>query len=273
MDRTANLPQKPRGFRTFAALFVILLALPAAYADQNSASPEPAKLASTSAPVMSTRPFSKLAIGVTAGTLGVGAELVTPLSRRTNLRVDSHFFNYAQTVDQDGISYNANLRLRDFRASYDIFPFGGGFRLSGGVAMYNQFNVKALATVPSNKAITLNDVDYFSSPTNPLRGNATVAYGNKVAPTVTFGWGNAIPRSGRHLAFPVEIGAAFTGTPKFDLAIDPSSSACDAQGNCQPVANFSAFNTDKAAQIKKINNDIEPFRFYPIINFGVTYRF
>ncbi len=50
-----------------------------------------------------------------------------------------------------------------------------------------------------------------------MRANASLVYGNKVAPTFTFGWGNAIPRSRRHFSFPVEIGAAYTGTPAFDL--------------------------------------------------------
>jgi hypothetical protein len=272
MDCTANQLRKPSRFSSLAvALFVLCLALQAGYSAEIS--PAEAKI-NTHPPSsrISTRPFSHIALGVTAGSLGVGVEVATPISRRTNLRVDGHFFNYSQSLTQDGIGYNGNLRLRDARASCDVYPFGGSFRLSGGVAMYNQFNAKALASVPTSHPITFNDVDYYSSAADPLHGNATIGYANKYAPTFSFGWGNAIPRSGRHLAFPVEIGAAYTGTPTFNLAM--AGSACESQNtNCQPVSAYPDFQSNLNVERKKIANDIQPFRFYPILNFGVTYRF
>jgi len=253
--------------------FVLFIALQAAYSEEVAPPVEPAKV--TTAPGgarISTRPFSHIALGVTAGSLGVGVEAATPLSRRTNLRVDGHFFNYSQTLTQDGVSYNGNLRLRDARASYDFYPFGGGFRLSGGVALYNQFNVKALASVPAGQTITFNNVDYYSSAADPLKGTATIGYANQVAPTFTFGWGNAIPRSGRRLAFPVEIGAAYTGTPAFNLAM--TGSACSpTPATCGVVTTFDGFQSNLNIERNKITNDIRPLRFYPIINAGVTYRF
>jgi hypothetical protein len=219
-------------------------------------------------------PFSKIAVGVSVGTLGTGIEVATPLSRRTNLRVDGYFFNYSRDLTQDGISYNANLHLRDVRASYDFFPFHGGFRLSGGVAVYNQLNVAAGTTVPPSNTIKLNDVDYYSSKTDPLHGNATISFAHKVAPTLSFGWGNAIPRSGRHFAFPVELGVAFAGTPDFKLNM--AGSACSARNDpstCEVVTVDSSFESNLNAERKKINDDIKPLRFYPILNLGVTYRF
>ena len=212
-------------------------------------------------------------MGVTVGTFGPGLEVVTPLSRRTNLRVDGSFFNYDLSLSQDNVNYNGSLQVREVRASYDFFPFHGGFRLSGGVAVYNGFNIGGNAALPQNNSISLNSNDYYSDGT--LGANAKLAYGNKVAPTFTFGWGNAIPRSGRHFAFPVEIGAAYTGTPQFSLNVVGSgctSSPCSS-ANSAPVTNLPGFTTDLNNQISKIKNDLKPARFYPIINGGVTYRF
>jgi hypothetical protein len=252
----------------------MFLALQAGYSEESAIAPElaAAKISPPSAN-LSTRPFSHIAVGVTAGSFGIGAELATPLSRRTNLRIDGDFMNYSRTLSQDGISYNGNLRLRNARISYDVYPFGGGFRLSAGAAVYNQFNAKALANVPSSQTITFNDVDYYSSATDPLHGNASIAYSNKVAPTFTFGWGNAIPRSGRHLAFPVEIGAAFTGTPAFNLAMAGSACASPNPETCQSVNSYPDFQSNLNVERNKINNDLAPLRFYPILNLGVTYRF
>jgi hypothetical protein len=274
MDCTANLPRQPRKSSLVAvAIFVMCLALQSGYSEESAIAPEVAVKTSAAASRLSTRPFSHIAVGINAGSFGVGAELATPLSRRTNLRVDGDFMNYSRTLSQDGISYNGNLRLRNARVSYDVYPFGGGFRLSAGVAVYNQFNVKALANVPSSQTITFNDVDYYSSTTDPLHGNASIAYSHKVAPALTFGWGNAIPRSGRHLSFPVEIGAAFTGTPSFNLAMAGSACSSPNPETCQPVNNYSDFQSNLTVERNKINNDLEPLRFYPIINLGVTYRF
>jgi hypothetical protein len=276
MDCIATLPGKSRCRRFLGlALFLSCLAVPFGFSagsitpDTTAAEPPQNKS------LLFTRPFSHVAIGVNFGTLGAGIEAVTPLSRKTNLRVDSSFFDYSLGLAQSGIQYNGSLNLRDTRASYDFFPWGKGFRISGGVAFYNKFNVGANATVPAGNKVTLNDVDYYSSPSDPLHGNASIAYGRKVAPTLTMGWGNAIPRSGRHLAFPFEIGAAFTGTPAFNLnfAGTGCTTSTPTPATCGDVKTFDGFQSNLAAQRRKIVNDIAPLRVYPIINMGVTYRF
>jgi hypothetical protein len=278
MQCTSNLPRRTSSLRFAAVLSLALfVALPAAYS-VDSAPTAPGKSSKQSA--ISTKPFRHFAIGVTGGTLGGGVELVTTMSRKTNLRVDGHFVNYSpSTITQDGVNYGGNIKARDVRASYDYFPFGGAFRLSAGFAAYNQFNVNATALVAAGQSFTLNSVTYYSDPSgvNPLSGNATLGYANKYAPTATLGFGNAIPRSGRHFAFPVELGAAFTGAPKFALNMNPNSVACTTSTysptTCGQVATFDNFQPNLAAEQKKITNDIAPFRVYPIMNVGVTYRF
>ena len=274
MECTSNPPRRTRSLRFATVLsFALFIALQAAYS-VDAAPVAPSKVSKQSA--ISTKPFSHFALGVTAGTLGAGAELVTTMSRKTNLRVDGHFLNYSpSTITQDGVNYGGNIKIRDVRASYDYFPFGGAFRLSAGVAAYNQFNVAATAVVSAGQSFTFNGTTYYSDFTgaNPLSGNATLGYANKYAPTATLGFGNAIPRSGRHFAFPVEIGAAFTGAPKFALNMNPNSVVCTSSTACGPVAPFDSFQTNLAAEQKKITNDIAPFRVYPILNIGATYRF
>jgi hypothetical protein len=275
MDRNASLLRNHHGSNIFvAAVFVFILALQPGYSEDRAIAPELARVTSGSADArISARPFSHLAFGLTAGTFGIGAELATPLSRRANLRVDGQLFNYSQTFGQDGIHFNGNLHLRDARVSYDVYPFRKSFRISAGVAVYNQLSAKAAALVPGGQTVTFNDVDYYSSQTVPLHGNATIADTRKVAPVLTFGWGNAIPRSGRHLAFPVEIGVAFAGTPDFNLVM--TGSACGSQDptTCRTVTTDPDFQSNLNVERKKISRDLEVLRFYPIINVGATYRF
>lgn len=275
MDCTATLPRKSTRFSVLAvALFVSLLALQPGYSELSAAAP--AAIEGGTAPVgsnLSCRPFSKIAVGVTLGTFGPGIELATPLSPRTNLRVDGAFFNYDLSLSNSGVNYDGNLNIREVRASYDFFPFHGGFRLSGGVALYNNFNAGATATVPAGSTVTLNNVNYYSGAVNPLQGNASLVFGRKVAPTFTFGWGNVIPRSGRHLAFPVEIGAAYTGTPTFALNMAGTACAVSSTVGCAAAAADPSFQANLTAERNKIKNDLAPLRFYPILNAGVSYRF
>lgn len=267
-------PRKPHLLRVLAVVcFMTFLALQSGYSEASAAlEPAAAKISSAPAPV-SYPPFSKIAVGITVGTFGPGLELVTPISRRTNLRVDGSFFNYGMSIAQDNVNYNGSLSVREVRASYDFFPFHGAFRLSGGVAVYNGFKVGGNALLSQNNSISLDSNDYYSDGT--LGANAKLVYGNKVAPTFTFGWGNAIPRSRRHFSFPVEIGAAYTGTPQFALNVAGNgctSSPCSA-ANSSPVTGLPGFTTDLNNQITKIKNDLKPARFYPILNTGVAYRF
>jgi hypothetical protein len=280
MRRSTNLCEKLRLGSVLAIIcFVTILALPG-YSESSDApsapGPVPAPVEVATAPpgahtTSSFRPFSKLAVGITVGTFGPGVEIATPLSRRGNLRVDGSFFNYDLSLTQNGVNYAANLKLREVRASYDFFPFHGGFRLSGGVVVYNGFNVNGTGTVPVGQTVTFNSQDYTVQ--TPLQGTASLAYANKVAPTFTFGWGNAIPRSGRHLAFPIEIGAAYAGTPKFDLAMNSGSACVAGTTICGPVTSVDGFQSNLTIQKNKIINDLKPARFYPILNTGVTYRF
>ena len=221
----------------------------------------------------SYKPFSKLAIGTNFGTLGPTLELATPLTRRTNLRVDGSFFDYGLSGTQNGVNYNGTLNMRDARVSLDFFPFGGSFRISGGIAAYNKLDLGASGVVSTGNSISLDDTDYYSDPSNPLHGSASFAYGRKFAPTVTMGWGNAIPRTGHHLSFPFEFGAAFTGTPTVNLNFVGSACTDTTYTSCGDVTTFSDFQTDLAAQLKKIVNDVAPLRVYPILNMGVDYRF
>ncbi len=144
MERIA--PQKPHLLRVLAVVcFMTFLALQPGYSESSpaldpAAEPVATKISSAPAPT-SYKPFSKIAVGVTLGMYGPGLEVVTPISRRTNLRVDGSFFNYSMSIAQDDVNYNGSLSVREVRASYDFFPFHGGFRLSGGVAVYNGFNI------------------------------------------------------------------------------------------------------------------------------------
>jgi len=219
------------------------------------------------------RPFSTAALAVTFGTGGIGGELATPLAQHFNLRAGGSFFSYSASFNSDGISIDGDLKLRGGHLSLDYFPFHGGFRISPGV-VYNGNNLNATTFVPGGQQFSLGDANYYSSTTNPVNGTGSFYFGKHVAPSLTIGFGNMIPRSGRHVSFPFEIGFEYIGTPSITLNLQ--GTACtnlNSPQSCSPIASNPMTQANLQQQEADINSDINPLRFFPIVSQGVSVRF
>jgi hypothetical protein len=221
------------------------------------------------------RPFSAVGIAVKVGAAGLGAEAATPLAHKFNLRGGASFFNYnVNNLVEDGFNINGTIALKSVNTSLDWFPFGGKFRVSPGVTIYNGNRFNGTATVPGGNTITLNDQDYTSSPTDPIIatfGTPNNRFGSRVAPSVTVGFGNLVPRNpGNHWSFPFEIGFQYIKPPVITLSL--TGTACSTDG-CQSVTSDPTTQANIEAQQAKINSDIYNLRFYPILSFGVGYKF
>jgi hypothetical protein len=254
----------------FVVFTLLLWAVPVMLSAQNTPTTVQRQTKFTSK--ISTKPFAHWAVGVQVGTLGPGLEVAATLSRRANLRVDGYFMNYSRSFNVDGINYDASMQLRHARASLDYYPFGG-FRLSGGVAAYNKFNIGATATVPAGQTVSLDGATYYSSATDPLHGSANLSYPDKYAGVATIGFGNPIPRNGRRWSFPTEIGVIFTTEPNFVLNMAGSACATSDPTTCLPVTSYPGFQTSLTNERNKINRDLQWFKFYPIFSTGFSFRF
>lgn len=205
-------------------------------------------------------------------TLGGGAEVAVRVTHRTNLRAGFNVITYSRGFDKDGISYNGQLDFKTFEAHYDIFPWAKSFHISGGVLVYAVDPVTATARVPGNQSFSLGDATYISDPTNPVTGSGKIAF-NRAAPTVTFGFGNLVPRSAsKHFSIPVEFGVAFQGAPKATLGL--GGSVCDSTGlNCRLVASDPTAQSQIISEQNKLNDSMSFFKVYPILSVGIGYKF
>ena len=139
--------------------------------------------------------------------------------------------------------------------------------------LYNQNSLSARATVAAGQSFTLNDVDYYSSASNPIRASAKVGL-NATNPafTLTTGWGNMISRKGGHWSFPFEFGAAFVGSPSFKMTV--TGTACDFAGTtCVNAATDPSLQHNLQAQIDKYKKDVDVLKVFPILSIGVSYNF
>jgi hypothetical protein len=217
-------------------------------------------------------PFSTVGVGIKASTLGAGIDFAVPVTHRSNVRIGVNGLNYNRTFDKDDITYKGKLALRSVQMTYDIFPFAGSFHLSPGMLLYNGTKVTADASVAGGKSFDLGDDTFVSSSTDPITGTGNLKI-RKAAPMFLFGFGNLVPRKhSRHFTASIEAGVVFQGTPKIGLNF--SGSGCDSTGlNCSPVASDPTFQTQLVNEQNKLNRDVEPFKYYPVISFGFGYRF
>ena len=225
---------------------------------------------------MNNGPLSHVAFGGGVSPLGVNLQAAINLNRYMNFRGVGNVFNYSvNNIKTNGLNLNGKLNFATAGASLDFYPFPNhGFRLSPGGLFYNQNAVNADVTVSGGTSFSLNGVTYYASSSDPIKGNGGLGLNARnPAFSMTAGWGNMIPRRGGHWSFPFEIGAAFVGAPSINMALT-SGQACDAQGqNCVYVATDPSVQANLQAQLQKYKNDVSPFQYYPVVNFGAAYSF
>ncbi len=215
------------------------------------------------------RPFSTIALAPTGGTLGTGIDLATPLSSSLNLRTGGTYFNLQYPFTIDGVGYNAGLKLTSGKGLIEWYPHHGGFHISAG-ALYLKSAVSAVATVEAGKQFKLGGTTYLNSVDDPVQGTASLNFPRKLAPLVLLGFGNMIPRSGRHISVPLEIGGAYLRPPRVGLQL--AGTACTTQG-CFNAATDPTVLANLTQEVDKLNRDIRPLQIYPVVSLGLALRF
>ncbi len=240
-------------------------------ADDTSASADASSTLGEPSPKSASREHFEVGVGVKVSTLGIGAEVALPITHRSNVRFGFNAFNYDHTFNKDGVTYKGALDLRSAEAVFDYFPFNIGFHLSPGVLLYNGNKVNANAAVPGGQSFTLNGVSYVSDAASPVTGTGKLSF-YKVAPMLLLGFGNLVPRGNRRFSMSFDLGAAYQGPPRAALSL--SGNACDSTGlNCRTISSDPTIQSNIQAEQAKINKSASPFRFYPVVSFGVGYKF
>ncbi len=259
-------------------LFVLPLSLPCcarATALPDDSDPAlPAASAAPSAPAVPAKGKGEgrvpIGVGVKVSTLGIGGEAAVALTHRSNVRVGFNAFSYGDTFGKDGVTYKGTLDLRSLQATYDLFLLGG-FHVSPGVLIYNGNKVTANASVPGGQSFTLSNVNYVSDAADPVTGTGKLAV-YKAAPMLLFGFGNLVPRGSRHFSTSLEIGAAYQGPPRVTLNL--TGSACDPTGvNCRSITSDPTIQANIVLEQAKLNKSASPYKFYPVLSFGVGFKF
>jgi hypothetical protein len=221
-------------------------------------------------PAASAGETGRVGVGVKFSSLGAGAEAAASITAHSNVRGGFNIFRYSKSFTKDSIPFNGQVVFQSIEALYDWFPFRGAFHLSPGVLAYNGNQIKATTSIAGGRTFTLGGTTYMSDPANPVTGNGKTNF-YRVAPMFVIGYGNLVPRSGKHFSVPVEAGFVVQGSPNVSLNL--TGSVCNPTGGACRSVSDPVIQSHIQAEQKTINSDISFLQVYPVISVGFAFKF
>ncbi|MBL7188673.1 MAG: hypothetical protein ISS70_20300 [Phycisphaerae bacterium] len=197
-----------------------------------------------------------LAISGKTGTLGMGGELTTGIAPNVNARVGINTMDLDFEGDIDDIEFDIGADFSSFSALVDYYVFDGSFRVSGGiVSMNHELALKATGAAGEREDIGDGNYDWETD-IGTLSGSVEI---DDVAPYVGIGWGNTLGRNKRW-GFYTDLGIAFAGSP-------------DAKLSATGAGATPGLAEDLAKEEDEIQDELDAFRFYPVLSMGLFFRF
>jgi hypothetical protein len=207
----------------------------------------------TVSPAFAQQDASGFQFGVTAGSLGVGPEAGFRVSPLFGVRASASFLDVSHDFDVDDIDYNGKVKLESYGAMLDLYPFKGGFRLSGGFRIdKNRVNLTA---TPSN-SVTVGDATFTPAQIGTLSGQVDA---DDFVPVVTVGYAGGLTKG---VKFGVDAGVMFQGKPVAQNLRATGSFATN------PI-----FIAELEKERLKVNRDMEDYQYYPVVQLSLFYAF
>lgn len=197
------------------------------------------------------------AIGVHTGLMGPGLDVTMPIvSQKISARLGFNYLNYSTDGSESGVDYDVDLNLHNAFALVDYYPFGGTFRLTAG-SYYNDNSVDLKGRANSGNTFNIGSATFTGAQVGTLSGKVDF---NTLSPYFGIGIGNPVG-AGSRFTFTVDIGAIYQGSPNASLS---------ASG---PIASNSIFQAELAREVSDLESSIDKYKFYPLVQVGLNYRF
>ena len=194
-----------------------------------------------------------LAIAGKAGTLGLGGELTTAVASDINARIGFNAVDLSFEAEAADIDYDYRLDFHSYSALVDWFVINSPFRITGGIiSVDHQVDLRTRGAAGEQQEI--GDGSYDWANVGTLSGEAEV---DCIAPYIGIGWGNILDKN-RRWGFYGDAGIAFTQSPDVTLS---------ATGAAPGLA------ADLERERKDIEDDLEHYKFYPVLSAGLFFRF
>lgn len=245
--------------RRFPFLLPVLAALATAAVADEPPAPADSQTVPPAAnqPSLATQPDTFPTLGISAGTRGLDLELGYSFSPYFGARLVGADTDPRYKTSRNGIDYQGHYDFRSLSLLGDWYPWGGGFRITGG-AVYDDDRIKAQAEPGNGGIVTVNGGSYALAP-----GDTVLADGRfpqKYVPYLGIGFGNPAAHH-QGVGFSMDLGAIYTQNPTVTLTpTGPDAS--------NPVAQF-----EVQQEQNKLNSDLHKINVFPVASIGVYYGF
>ncbi|AOR76276.1 hypothetical protein [Novosphingobium resinovorum] len=192
-------------------------------------------------------------IAAAGGSLGIGPEVGFRLSEIVGVRASATFLGLGHNVDVDDINYHGDLKLRSWGANADLYPFRNCFRLSAGFRVSS--NRIDLVATPS-EAVTVGQRVYTPEEIGTIEGKVRA---RRFVPTFTVGFAKNRENG---FAWSLDAGVMLHGRPRTEDVV--------ATGE---LASNPLFQEDLARERGEIENEVDNYKVYPIVQLSVGYTF
>jgi hypothetical protein len=206
-------------------------------------------------PQHATAADTGIALGGRVGLRGLGIDLTGRiLDGYVNVRGGYNWLSVDYEAETDDVEYTIDADLTGYNAWVDYHPFKNHFRISAG-AVFNGDGVDATAELADSTSIGGND--YTPEQVGTLVG--AIKLTNDVSPYIGIGFGNAVAR-GQRWSFMFDIGVILQ---EYEVTL----------GADGPIASVPQFQDDLAQEQADLQEELDKFKFYPVLSAGVSYQF
>ncbi|MEO0606901.1 MAG: hypothetical protein AAFY82_01620 [Pseudomonadota bacterium] len=189
------------------------------------------------------------------GTMGGSVEGQVRVSDFFQLRGGVNYLTFDETIDVDEISYDGELDFSGFGAFVDLHPFRNSFFVTGG-AYAGDKTIDLLAT--SEVSVEIGDLLFTPAEYGRLEGDVSF---DDVAPFVGAGFDTTFQGDG-NWGFHILAGAALYGSGDVTL---------EAVGGT--LSNDPLLQAQLEQEIRDIEEEIEDYEVWPVVQIGLSYRF
>ncbi len=198
----------------------------------------------------------RFALGVGVGTNGGLVEGSYKLSNQIVLRGQGAFIDFDDSFKSSDVKYSGKLKFNTGGGFVDWHPWSSPWLVSAG-AVGGDRKVDLRATPSVTGVIKIHGQTFPITEVGEVDGSAD--FGSP-APFLGFGWDNTF-YTFHKIGFRAVAGVIFGDTPKVNL---------QAVG---PFATDPTVVSDVQAEQASLEHDVHDYRYYPVVQVGLNYRF
>ena len=198
-----------------------------------------------------------LALGPKFGTTGIGLELTFGVNPYLNLRSGFNYGSFTWSETFEDVDYDMDITMTSIPLLLDIYPFGGHFRITGG--LFYQPGTEADIDSTPTEPTQIGEHTYYPDTIGTLKGHIEVD--GVLAPYLGIGFGNTVAED-QLLTFTLDLGVIFQS---YDVSLTSDGAGM--------TAKLDTFREDVEKEEALIQQDMDDWKIFPVLTIGIAWHF